>query len=581
MSGSLPITGPAQRGPELTLRAILTGIVLGALLTPCNIYSGLKIGWSFNMSIAAGLLGAGFWGLTRAGVRGRPWGMLENNINQTTASSAASIISGGLVAPIPALTMLTGQVLPWHFLALWVFAVSILGVIVAAGLRQQMLERENLRFPAGVATAETMKRIHEHGREAAAKLRLLLSAGGLAAALKVFNDLVMTIPRLAPPLTLPKGISASNLGLSLDPSLLMVGFGAIIGLRAGVSLLLGALIAWAGVAPYVLGRGWAERGAMDEAWFGPLVTWLLWPGATLLVVSVLASLAIYIGGAMTRRRQRSTRPRGRAPLHLAVATAVVTLLIGAAAHGLFGIRWFEAVLGVALSLPLAFVALRVVGETGIPPIGALGKITQLTFAVASPGNVTSNLMSANITGGTAGQAADLMNDLKTGQIIGATARLQIVAQVFGVLTGSLVGSLIYLVLVPDPAAMLLTESWPAPAVATWKAVAEVLASGISAIPPGALPAMGIAAVLGILMAILEHVLPPRFAWLLPSAPAVGLAFVIPAWNAISMFAGALLAYLLRQATPPWAEKYTITLATGLVAGESLAGVALAFRLLVS
>src|SRR5690606_14799546 len=226
MSGPLPITGPAQRGPELTLRALLTGIVLGALLTPCNIYSGLQIRCSFNMSIAAGRFAAGLWGLTRAGVRGRPWGMLENNINQTTASSAASIISGGLVAPIPALTMLTGQVLPWHFLALWVFAVSILGVIVAAGLRQQMLERENLRFPAGVATAETMKRIHEHGREAAAKLRLLLSAGGLAAALKVFNDLVMTIPRLAPPLTLPKGISASNLGLSLDPSLLMVGFGA-------------------------------------------------------------------------------------------------------------------------------------------------------------------------------------------------------------------------------------------------------------------------------------------------------------------------------------------------------------------
>src|SRR5690606_30233697 len=144
---------------------------------------------------------------------------------------------------------------------------------------------ENLRFPAGVATAETMKRIHGRGREAAAKLRLLLGAGGLAAGLKVFTDLVMAVPRLAPSLNLPKGITASNLGLALDPSLLMVGFGAIIGLRAGISLLLGALIAWAGLAPYVLDQGWAVRGAADAVWFGPLVTWLLWPGATLLVVS--------------------------------------------------------------------------------------------------------------------------------------------------------------------------------------------------------------------------------------------------------------------------------------------------------
>ena len=84
-------------------------MVLGAILTPCNVYSGLKIGWSFNMSIVAALLSYGFWNLAAAPLGARHWGLLENNINQTTASSAASIISGGLVAPIPALALLTGQ----------------------------------------------------------------------------------------------------------------------------------------------------------------------------------------------------------------------------------------------------------------------------------------------------------------------------------------------------------------------------------------------------------------------------------------------------------------------------------------
>ena len=74
--------------PQLTIRAVVTGMVLGAVLTPCNVYSGLKIGWSFNMSIAAALLSFAFWKLIEQLWPIRQWGMLENNINQTAASSS-------------------------------------------------------------------------------------------------------------------------------------------------------------------------------------------------------------------------------------------------------------------------------------------------------------------------------------------------------------------------------------------------------------------------------------------------------------------------------------------------------------
>ena len=91
---------------ELTGRALATGVLLGALLAPCNVYSGLRIGWSFNMSIIALLLGFAFWNGPGRRPGREAWSMHESNINQTTASAAASIISGGLVAPMPAYTML-------------------------------------------------------------------------------------------------------------------------------------------------------------------------------------------------------------------------------------------------------------------------------------------------------------------------------------------------------------------------------------------------------------------------------------------------------------------------------------------
>ncbi|MFP3921961.1 MAG: OPT/YSL family transporter, partial [Dichotomicrobium sp.] len=249
----MPSDAPtAPPPPELTVRAVLTGMVIGAILTPCNVYSGLKIGWSFNMSVAAGLIAYALWNVLG---RGRPLDLLENNINQTSASSAASIVSSGLAAPIPALTLLTGQTLAWHALAIWLLVVSLLGVVVAAGLRNQMLVREHLTFPSGVVTAEAMQEIHAGGREAAARLRALAYAGAVAAGLKAVNDFIAAIPKLAPPLNVPfvrvaegarsgEGVSFLNLGIALDPSLLMVGFGAIAGLRIGISALIGAVIAW-------------------------------------------------------------------------------------------------------------------------------------------------------------------------------------------------------------------------------------------------------------------------------------------------------------------------------------------------
>jgi uncharacterized oligopeptide transporter (OPT) family protein len=360
----------------------------------------------------------------------------------------------------------------------------------------------------------------------------------------------------------------ARLTIGLDPSPLLAGFGAIIGLRAGLSLAAGALLAWGGLAPWLLETGQVARGG-----FGPLVEWLLWPGVALMVTAAATSFLMQLRGARLSIGAHWT-PVAVGGLTLACALAVAMQMM------LFGISLWLAILAVPLALVLAAVAARVVGETGIPPIGAIGKVSQLGVGLAAPGQAVTNLMAANVAGGAAGQCADLMNDYKVGHAIGASPARQSVAQVCGVLAGAVVGTVVFLTLIPDPAGMLLTAEWPAPAVATWKAVAEVLAAGFEAIPDGAVVAMIAAACIGFLLAAAERMLPQWLARYLPSAPAVGLAFVIPAWNSISLFLGGLAGLLIARYFPEWADRRLTALAAGLVAGESLAGVGLAMSQLI-
>ncbi|HKK17373.1 MAG TPA: OPT family oligopeptide transporter, partial [Opitutales bacterium] len=422
---------------QLTIRALVTGMVFGSILSLCNLYVGLKIGWGIGMSLTAALLAFGFWQLLQQSGHARGLSKLETNISQTAASAAASITGAGLVAAIPALTILTGQTMSWGILVIWTFSVCLVGVVVSIGLRKQLIEVDNLPFPSGFATGKTIQELYNHGRDAIVRLKLLGGTALLAAVVtfasyfKIINKI--PIPgffKAQPGGGLEKaglsGFSPSNFGIAIEPTLMMYGVGAIVGPRVGISVLLGVVISWGVLAPYIFEAGWAVPGEPDGSWFNNGLKWLLWPGVALMVTSSLTSFAFswrsIVNAFKPLRKEESEDlkpgseviPKKWFVAALAGITAISVILQTV----LFGIEPWLATLGVLLTFMLALVAARVSGEVNVTPVTAMGKVTQLTFAIIAPANPASNLMVANVTGGSAGLCADMMHDLKTGKMLG-------------------------------------------------------------------------------------------------------------------------------------------------------------------
>ncbi|MBN1610188.1 MAG: OPT/YSL family transporter [Polyangiaceae bacterium] len=587
---------------RLTARSIATGMLIGGLLSICNVYSGLKVGFTTNMSIATVLLGYGLWRFLQRSSTTHPFGLQENLTSQTAGSAAASIAGAGLVAPIPALTMMTGQRLDWTWLASWALSISVIGVLVGMSLRRQLILTERLPFPYGLAATEVLRETYARGREGLRRVQVLIAGISGAGVLKAAVE-VGRIPQLGLPVSLSlrgaaadagvRVASAKNLGFVLDPSVLMIGLGALIGPRAGASMVLGSVLAYAVLAPRILALGWVDARALDpeRLWFTELAGWLLWPGVALMVSAALTSLGWVVASSvrrLLRQRRSQGQPAQATPLASEPASSETAhdvprrwLWAGLAAAAvlsvalqlcLFGIELHAAIAAVVLTFLLTFVAGRVTGETGIAPIGAMGKVTQLAFAGISPGNATANLMSANVTGGAASQCSDMLHDLKTGHLLGAWPRHQAVAQLLGVVSGALCGSAVYLLLIPDPSRQLVTPQWPAPAVAQWKAVAEVFSQGLDHLPAGAPLAIACAAAAGVALTLLERCVRPALARWVPSSTSMGLAFVLPAHFSLSAFAGGMLSLIASRLRPGLHERFGTVLAAGLIAGESLVGV---------
>jgi uncharacterized oligopeptide transporter (OPT) family protein len=258
--------------------------------------------------------------------------------------------------------------------------------------------------------------------------------------------------------------------------------------------------------------------------------------------------------------------------------AMASLGIVLIAWQAFGIPVHLGMLAVLMTFFLALVACRATGETDITPGGAMGKIMQLTYGVLMPQSTSANLMTAAITSGAGLASADLLNDLKTGYLLGANPRRQFVAQFLGIFSGTVASLLGYFLLVPN-ASVLVGEGdkapvFPAPGAQQWKAVAELFKVGLANLHPMARYALVIGALLGVTMALLEW-WAPKTKKFLPSITGIGLGLLLPFFSSLSMLIGALIAKVFETMNPKQAERFVVPISSGVIAGESIIGVVVA------
>ncbi len=436
--------------PELSFPGIALGVVQGVLMTAAFVYIALKLGFGLGGSTVAAIVGFTF---LRGALRRKS--IVENNINQTVASGI-NTASAGVVFTLPALLLLSVddaslRDFPIGPLIFSAIAGSLMGIVLIIPLRKQMIEFERLRFPSGTAVATLLR----SPGEGLSQGILLLVGASLALGLTVLVNLGMVPEEL-------------DLGLALDlppwlPVALYISaanFGAgLLSGKGGLPFAMGGILAWWVITPIAVGAGWVEAPAAMDAglvagWqagevysqmLRPLGIGMLIGGALAGVVSALPAVKgafQSLQAAAKLAKESGSSPEEVNPRVLlgGAAGAFVLLFIGASMASGLGLAHslLIAVVG-ALWLALAGVIVATAtGHTDISPLSGLALIAVTLMYFLTDGNVTAAILIGVSVCIATNQCADMMSDLKTGHLVGATPRSQQIAQLLLCWLGPLV-----------------------------------------------------------------------------------------------------------------------------------------------
>ncbi len=551
--------------PQLTIRSAISGMMIGGVLSLTNLYVGAKTGWTLGVGITSVILAFAFFKVMSSLRLAKEFTVLENNCMQSIATSAGYMTSP-LISSLAAYMMITGKILPMPLIYFWILLVGILGVLFAFPLKKRFINEEQYPFPEGKAAGVVMNALHSgNSKDGVFKAAILAVTGIISALVKVMqSQAVMAKMKLS--FFIPEflddwvykfwsmklgGIELRELTVRFDTDFVMVAAGGLMGIRTGVSLMAGAIINYCILAPWMIHRGdivgRVAEGATHYG-FNKITMWALWGGVALMTTASLSAFfskpKMILDSFTTLLSRKKT---GQAdvlkdielPLSLSiVGVPVIGALLVYLSHVYFGVGILMGIIAIPLVFIFTLIAAHSTALTSITPTGALGKLTQLTFSALSPGNITTNVMTAAITGEVAGNASNLLMDIKPGYMLGGKPRQQAIGHVLGIMAGALVATPVffYIFLRGDPAG-LVSEQYPMPAASIWKAVAEVLTSGLSNLKESARWAALVGALLGIGLEVIKTKTKGKF-WL--SGVGIGLAFVIPFNTCFAMFLGSFI-----------------------------------------
>ncbi len=580
--------------PQLTLRSALTGMIIGGVLSITNLYVGIKTGWTLGVGITSVVLAFAFFKLlSRFGV-GREISILENNAMQSIATSAG-YMTAPLVSSMAAYMVVTGHLVPQYQTMIWISLLALMGVFFAFPLKKRFINDEQLPFPEGRAAGVVMDNLHadDGGGDGILKAKILVAGAALSSAVELFRS-EKVLGRLSlKSYVLPEhwddiiykwftpsimGTPLKDLSIRWDSSVVMMATGGLMGIKVGCSLLVGAIFNYCFLVPWAI-----SSGVIASASWKAINMWLLWGGVAMMTTSSLYSFFAkpdIIFAAFKRVSGKKTSDileHIELPLWVSMVGIPTTgLLLMFFGHAWFNIDWWVTLIAIPLVFVFTLIAVTSTGLTAITPGGALGKLTQLTFAIIKPGDMGTNVMTAGINGEVALNASNLLMDIKPGYMLGGKPRHQAVGHCLGILAGALVAVPVFYLLIKNDVSRITSEDLPMPGAQIWIAVAQVLSSGLSVLPLSTRIAVLLGGVAGVLIEFLNRKSHGRFP---VSAMGLGLSFVLKFSDCWAMATGSLLFWILgRKIKNPTslAAKVFVnnqeTACAGVIAGGSIMGI---------
>jgi putative OPT family oligopeptide transporter len=606
MCGERALISSSERGlPELTLRAVILGGLITLVFTAANVYLGLKVGLTFATSIPAAVISMAVLRFFKSS------SIFENNIVQTVASAAGTLAA--IIFVLPGLVIVGW----WHGFPYWITMAAtglggILGVMFSVPLRRALVVNSDLPYPEGVAAAEVLLvgEHARHGNEESGEGMAAITVNAIAsAAFFALSQTRLVVDEAA----VYFRMGASSTGVSSSLSMALFGVGHLVGISVGMAMFAGIVISWGVLVPLLTAALPAADSAQHAAlevfrtdirFFGAGVigvaaVWtfsrILGPIVAGLRAAIAASAARSVGGHQLPLVERDLPIKSVGVIVLASLALIALLLwrfiaggpLAAHAPALIAATLvFVLVAGIVIASITGYMA-GLIGASNSPVsgVGILGVIAAALMMIAVVGKSTDPgqasalvayaIFATGIVFGIATISNDNLQDLKTGQLVGATPWRQQVALVFGVIFGAAI--------IP-PVLGLLNAAYgfagtpgagpnalAAPQAALISALAQGLLGGtlnLRMIEYGVLAGALLIAVDAWLGRAGRMRLPPL---------AIGLGIYLPMAATLPVVCGALAGHYYdrwadRGPRPAFARRMGVLMATGMIVGESLFGV---------